>query len=112
MQLNSADGWLDPSTVKLFMNVKNDSANTCTPVVSGAWGMFSRLRVLCGGQFLDDIDLYGRLHEQFHMMKSTQTRQNDAIEAFGTPPDAMATLAERVVAFTPLSGLLTNNEKY
>ena len=66
--LNSADGWLDPSTVKLFMDIKNDSAADITPRVARAWGMFSRFRVLCSSAIIEDIDLYGRLHEQFHMM--------------------------------------------
>ena len=39
--------------------------------------MFRRLRVLCGGQIVEDIDLHGRLHEQFHMMKPTEKRIND-----------------------------------
>ena len=72
MMLSSADGWLDPSTVKLFMNIKNDSAADITPRVAGPWGMFSRLRVLCSGAIIEDIDLDGRLHEQFHMMKPSE----------------------------------------
>ena len=116
--LNSSDGWLDPSTVKLFMNVKNNGANPITPSVAGPWGMFSRLRVLCAGAIIEDIDLYGRLHEQFHMMRPSEKRVNDAIEGFGNPVDTAGNLAqlgsteERVVAFTPFSGLLTNNDKY
>lgn len=111
MQLNSADGWLDPSTVKLFMNIKNDSGAPITPRVAGAWGMFSRLRVLCSGAICEDIDLYGRLHQQFDMMRPADKRENDAIEGFGAN-DALAPGKERVVAFTPMSGLLTNNNKY
>ena len=104
MMLNSADGWLDPGTVKLFMNIRNDCANNIKPRVAGPWGMFSRLRVLCAGAIVEDIDLYGRLHEQFHMMKPIDTRLNDAIEGFGNL-DALAATEERFVAFTPFSGL-------
>ena len=74
MMLNSAHDWLDPSTMKLFMNIKGDSAADLTPRVAGAWGMFSRLRVLCSGDIIEDIDLYGRFHEQFHMMKPSEKR--------------------------------------
>ena len=68
----TGDSWMDPSTVKLFMTVKNGSADAITPHVAGARGMFRRLRILCGGQIVEDIDLYGRLHEHFHMMKPSE----------------------------------------
>ena len=58
MMLNSADGWLDPSTVKSFMNIENDSTDDITPRVAGPWGMFSRLRVLCSGAIIEDVDIY------------------------------------------------------
>ena len=79
----TGDSWMGPSTVKLFMHVRNDSAAPITPLVAGAWGMFRRQRILCGGQIVEDIDLYGRLHEQFHMMKPSEKRENGAIEGFG-----------------------------
>ena len=68
----TGDSWMDPSTVKLFMNARNKAAQPTTPHVLGAWGMFRRLRILCGGQLVEDIDNYGRLHEQFHMMKPSK----------------------------------------
>ena len=103
IMLNGSD-WLDPSTVKIFMNVKNDSPNACTPRVAGPWGLFRRMRVLCGGQIVEDIDSFGRLMEQFHMMKPSEKRANDSIEGFGAP-DEMVAGAEGVVCFTPMSGL-------
>lgn len=106
----TGDSWMDPSTVKLFMNIKNDSAADITPRVAGPWGMFRRLRILCGGQICEDLDLYGRLHEQFHMMKPTEKRENDAIEGFGEFYVALSAGAERVVAFTPFSGLLSQDK--
>ena len=70
IMLNGSD-WLDPSTCKLFMNVRNDDGtNAMTPRVAGPWGMFRRMRMLCGGQIVEDVDQYGRLHEMFHMMKT------------------------------------------
>ena len=72
--------------------------------------MFRRMRVLRGGQIVEDIDQYGRLHEMLHMMKPSEKRAHDSIEGFGAP-DTLAPSAERVVCFTPLSGLLSQ-EKY
>ena len=39
MMLNSSDGWLDPSTVKLFMNIRNDGTAPITPRVAGPWAV-------------------------------------------------------------------------
>ena len=38
----TGDSWMDPSTVKLFMNVRNKTGAPTEPHVSGAWGMFRR----------------------------------------------------------------------
>ena len=70
-------------------------------------GYALRLKVLCSGARTEDIDLYGRLHEQFHMMKPSEKRDNDAIEGFGTniAADKLAAGKERDVSLTPFSGL-------
>ena len=79
----TGDQWLDPSTVKLFFTITNsttlaDGDNTgLLPLVPGAWGFFRRVRVLCGGQIIEDIDSYHRLHEMFHMFKPAEKRVND-----------------------------------
>ena len=44
------------------------------------------------------------------MMKPLEKRENDDIEGFGDG-DELTLNQERVVAFTPLNGLLTNNDK-
>jgi len=79
----TGDAWMDPSTAKLFMLVTNKINAETSPYMSGACGMFRRLRIVCGGQIVEDIDLYGRLHEHFHMMKPADKRMNDDIEVFG-----------------------------
>ena len=48
----TGDSWLDPSTLKLFMDVRNSSTGIITPVINGGWGMVRRIRVLCGGKLL------------------------------------------------------------
>ena len=84
----NGDQWLDPSTVKVFFDIQNTTAlasdSDLVPLVAGAWGFFRRLRVLCGGQIIEDIDNYSRVHEMFHMMRPTEKRLNDHIEGFGT----------------------------
>ena len=64
---------------------------------------------------VEDIDNYNRTTEMIHMMQSEDKRLNDAIEGFGGTatgtPASIAAGEERVVMFTPLSGLL-NQDKY
>jgi len=112
IQLNG-DSWLDPSTVKIFMDITNttalDANNGLRPKVDGAWAFFKRMRIMCGGQIVEDIDEFNRLSEMYHMMKPTNKRQNDAIEGFGG--EVLAKGAKRTVCFTPMSGLLSQ-EKY
>ena len=83
----NGDQWLDPSSVKLFYNITNTTTLTedshLVPLVAGPWGFFRRMRVICGGQIIEDIDYYNRLHEMYHMMKPTEKRLNDAIEGVG-----------------------------
>ena len=54
VMLNGSDSWLDPSTLKSFFNVTNNttlsSDNKLQPLVSGGWGFFRRMRVICAGQ--------------------------------------------------------------
>ena len=84
----NGDSWLDPSTCKLFMNVTNNASlgsdSHLKPKVDGAWGFFKRVRILCGGQIVEDIDSYNRLHEMYHMMKPSEKRSNDGIEGFSS----------------------------
>ena len=107
----NGDSWLDPSTIKLFMDVTNTSTidTNLLPVVNGAWGFFKRMRILCGGQIVEDIDEFNRLSEMYHMMKPTNKRVNDGIEGFG-PNEVLAQNATRTVCFTPMSGLFSQGK--
>ena len=55
----TGDAWMDPSASTLFMLVTNKINADASPYISGAWGMFRRLRILCGGHIVEDIDMYG-----------------------------------------------------
>ena len=86
INLNS-DQWLDPSTVKLFFNITNTTtvipaagstnaqielATDLVPLAPGAWVFFRRMRIICGGQIVEDVDQYNRVHEMFHEMKPAE----------------------------------------
>ena len=122
----TGDSWLDPSTIRVMFNlVNNGTATQALCPVSGPWCFFRRLRVLCGGQLLEDIDYYNKVHEMFHYFQSSTVRQNDNTEGFlGNEynlntnmviANSQAAIAGAggymTVAFRPLSGLL-NQDKY
>ena len=42
------------------------------PLTPGAWRFFRRMRIICGGQIVEDIDYYNRVREMFHEMKPAE----------------------------------------
>ena len=65
----TGDQWLDPSTVKVFFQLNNaDGTNDLQPLVSGAHGFFRRMRVIIGGQVVEDIDQYNRTTEMLRQL--------------------------------------------
>jgi hypothetical protein len=81
----SGDQWLDPSTFRVafdLVNLEEVTGKQLRPL-GGPHTFFRRLRVLCGGQILEDIDLYNRVHELFDTLKSKHSRTNEAVEGFG-----------------------------
>jgi len=84
IKINSSDGWLDPSTVRLHYTLKSEAADTHTlRPVGGPWGLFSRVRVLYQGAVVEDISAYNRTHEMMSILTSTNNRDNDDVSGFG-----------------------------
>ena len=134
----NGDGWLDPSTVKVQFDLKNLNAGQPLRTLSGPWSSFRRMRVLCQGQLLEDIDWYNRTHQMFHVLQSKHVRDNEDIEGFEHRYDSpeikdilqtpfvsvngvtTAKIASKwisvmmgstkTVTFTPLSGLLSQGK--
>ena len=134
--LINGDGWLDPSTVKIqFDLVIKDAKSLRT--ISGGWSFFQRLRILCNGALIEDIDAYNLVHETFCDLQARHVQENINVENFGISYDSIygKTLIQtptsgtsgtntlfkdnvgvaandtRTVAFTLLSGIL-NQPKY
>ena len=63
-------------------NTNANAANRLRPI-GGPWSFFSRMRILAGGQILEDIDLYNRVHEMFNNFTAEGSRYNDYTEGFG-----------------------------
>ena len=69
--LVSGDSWMDPSTFRVMfdlVNMDSDAAKELRPL-GGPSSFFRRMRVLCGGQVVEDIDNYNRVHQIFHSLQ-------------------------------------------
>ena len=44
------------------------------PLVPGPWTFFRRMRIICAGQIVEDVDFYNRVHEMFHEMKPAEKK--------------------------------------
>jgi len=88
-QLNGDDGnWLDPSSVVFQFELVNTAAvvNSTTNVlrpVGQPHLFFKRLRVLAGGQVVEDIQDFGRNSELIASLQNDHVRDNDDIQGFG-----------------------------
>ena len=77
---------MDPSTFRIMFDVSNtdNAAGHRLRPLGGPWAFFSRMRALAGGQILEDIDMYSRVHEIFNIFIASDSRQNEYAEGFGT----------------------------
>ena len=94
IKVNGTD-WLDPSTVKVMFTINNTGAAAMN-FLSGVHSFFRRLRVVCNGQIVEDIDDYNRVCEMFNVLQSSSVRGNDEIESVqrwdgGTSLEQLAT---------------------
>ncbi len=51
--------------------------------LGGPWTFFRRIRCLCNGQVIEDIDNYNRCHELFSILTPNDYRDSLEIEGFG-----------------------------
>ena len=116
ININGTD-WLDPSSMKLHFIVKNeDTASGLQPFVNGIHNWFRRLRVIIGGQVVEDIDNYNRVCQMFTTMMDKNKQLNDSIESWtGTnsldTPQILA-LSSSAVCFGSLFAGIFNQDKY
>mgnify|MGYP003347592205 CR=1 FL=1 len=123
----TGDNWLDPSTFRVMFDLNNDDTTAGHQLrpISGPWSFFRRMRILCAGQLVEDVMDYNRIHEMMQMMVASESRGNDAAEAFGPVwnSDSLATAAlsatdikgipsgqKLTVLFKPLSGILNQDK--
>ena len=124
--LLTGDNWLDTATFRIMFDVRNNEGTVGRKlyVLGGPHVFFRRMRILAAGQLVEDIDSYNRIHEMMSILTSTDSRDNQAAEAFGAHWDTGGTQAavpypaaqgipggtSLTVLFKPLSGLLNQNK--
>ena len=68
--LITGDAWMDPSTFRVMFDLVNNETGDDKQlrVLGGPWTFFKRLRILCNGTIVEDIDDYARVHEMFSVL--------------------------------------------
>jgi len=124
--MRTGQDWLDPTTFRVMFDVVNDDEEKYLRPVSGPWSFFRRVRPLAGGQLLEDIDYYNRVHEMMEILSASDSRNNEAVEGFGyilkehtektnaqynTDLVKLRGVTDRLtVCFRPLCGLLNQSK--
>jgi hypothetical protein len=128
----TGDQWLDPSTVRVMFDLRNTEEVVGPPlvnkelrVVGSPYTFFRRMRILAGGQVIEDIDNFDRVSEMFATLTSKDSRVNDDGEGFGTNHSmydwkrlnldkhtfrGIFPQRKQTVLFQPLSGLLMQSK--
>jgi hypothetical protein len=102
-QLNGDDGnWLDPSSVVFQFELVNTAAvgtigNNVLRPLGQPHLFFKRLRVLAGGQVVEDIQDFGRNSELLASLQNDYVRDNNDIQGFGSRYDS--TLVQNLLDF-------------
>ena len=117
--------WLDPSTVRVQFRLTNRDVTDPLQLVSPLPAqLFRRLRILCGGQVIEDIDYYNRVYHMVHSLLPSERRLNDDAEGFGVSQTQRATTLDfpkripppiwgdgnRVVLFPLMCGLFNQTK--
>ncbi len=98
-QLNGDDGnWLDPSSVVFQFELANTAAAAVGDVnilrpLGQPHLFFRRLRVLAGGQVVEDIQDFGRNMELLASLQNEFVRDNNDIQGFGSRWDSSSVSA-------------------
>ena len=129
----STEGWLDPSTVRIFLDVINNDQSASgqaapdwpTTKVLRPLGpvhaFFRRLRITMRGVVIEDIMDFNRVSEMFDICTPTANRVNTKVEGFGynweneklgTPEKIEGFVTMQTVCFKQLCGILMQTKFY
>ena len=75
--------WLDVSTLRVQYKFNNNGTHALYPINALAAIPFRRLRILAGGQLVEDIDYYNLVYNMLSILMPAERRLNDAVQGFG-----------------------------
>ena len=86
----TGEQWLIPDSVRVMFTLRNKDANVAHELrpLSGPWAFWRRMRILCGGQVVEDFD-YNRTAEMYHNLRSPEAKASERMEGFHTNADAL-----------------------
>jgi hypothetical protein len=91
----TGDQWLDPSTFRIHFQLNNDNpALALEPLSWNPAVFFRRVRLLGGGQVIEDIDSFNRLSMMLQSVASEKEQMSIAAEGFGSYDERVALPAD------------------
>ena len=121
----ATEGWLDPSTVRIFLDVINNDQSASGQIdpwpttkvirpIGPVHTFFKRLRITMRGVVIEDIMDFNRVSEMFDICTPAANRANTRAEGFGNnwdekleSPATLKGIAKmQTVCFKPLCGIL------
>jgi len=86
----SSDGWLDPSSIRIMYTLVNEATpdlaqNLLLRPLGSPATFFRRLRILCGGTVIEDINDYDRLSHMFEILSTNEYLKDSETQGFGFP---------------------------
>jgi hypothetical protein len=102
----NGSGWLDPSTVRISYDLVNGETGGTKNLrmLGGAYSVFERARLLCGGTVIEDIDSFARVSHMLQLLKSKDSRLNEQAEGLGVEWCEHQYLAYSVNSLTGFTG--------
>ena len=81
--VNGSD-WLDSTnSLRIFFDIRNNSATVPLRVLGGPYSFIRRMRVLCQNVLVEDLDYANRNHYMFDIMRARHVRENEDDEGSG-----------------------------
>ena len=81
--ITSSDGWIDPSTIRLAFEVRNQSTTAPLRLLSGGHSFIRRARLMVGSVVCEDCSDYARTAQMLQYLKSKHSRQNEQVSGSG-----------------------------
>jgi hypothetical protein len=80
----AGDDFLDPATVRLAFKLINKNATNPLALLSNSpLCIFQRMRVLCRGTLVEDVNYLHRIVQMFHILLPEQRRKAESLQMMG-----------------------------